>query len=120
MRRTTALLALATGLALPATGAAAPPRLFGTVGPGFTITLKDAKGKPVKTLKAGTYTIVVSDRSPIHNFVLEKARGGRFEREITGVGFTGRKTVTVRLSRGKWELFCAPHKGTMRGEITVR
>src|SRR5262245_40720465 len=67
--------------------------LRGTVGPGFTITLTKA-GKRVTRLAPGMYRIVVSDRSTIHNFVVEKS-GGKFERSITSVGFKGTKTLNV-------------------------
>ena len=56
------LLAIAAVVALPA--GAATPKLLGTVGPGFTITLTK------KPTKAGKYTLVVSDKSSIHNFHL--------------------------------------------------
>ena len=45
------------------------PKLLGTVGPGFTIALTTATHKKVVSLKHGTYSFVVSDKSPIHNFV---------------------------------------------------
>ena len=63
-RRTLAVVAAAAGLAVVAAqpAQAAHPRLLGTVGPGFTITLKNAHGKKVTTLKPGTYTVVISDR----------------------------------------------------------
>jgi hypothetical protein len=35
---------------------------------GFDITLNDASGRKVASLAPGTYTIVVHDRSAIHNF----------------------------------------------------
>ncbi|MER3410756.1 MAG: hypothetical protein C4306_11955 [Thermoleophilia bacterium] len=120
MRRTFAFAApvvgLVAALALAATAVAAPPRLFGTVGPGFTITLKDARGKPVRTLKAGTYTIVVSDKSSIHNFHLS---GPGVNKVITGVGFTGTKRVTLTLKKGKYSFVCDPHSSTMHGGFTV-
>ena len=62
--------------------------------------------------------IKVSDKSSIHNFVLEKS-GGKFEKAITSVGFTGTKTATVTLTKGKWEFYCAPHESSMKGEFTV-
>ena len=37
------------------------------LGPGFTITLKTTAGKAVKSMRTGTYTVVVRDRSRIHN-----------------------------------------------------
>jgi len=91
--------------------------LRGTVGPGFTITLTKA-GKRVTRLAPGMYRIVVSDRSTIHNFVIEKS-GGAFERSITSVGFKGTKTLNVRLTKGKWEFYCAPHESSMEGEFRV-
>ena len=38
-----------------------------TSGPGFTITLKTTAGKAVKSMRTGTYTVVVRDRSRIHD-----------------------------------------------------
>jgi plastocyanin len=111
--------AASLAVAASAPAAAKPVVLNGKVGPGFTITLKKGSQK-VKSLKAGLYKIVVSDRSPAHNFVLEKARGGGFEKSITSVPFTGAKTFTVKLTAGKWEFYCAPHEAQMRGEFTVK
>jgi plastocyanin len=91
------------------------PKLFGTVGPGFTITLKKS-GKLVKTLKAGRYTFVVSDRAGIHNFEIE---GPGVDREITHVSFRGTKTVTILLRRGIYKYYCKPHEGTMHGSFRV-
>ena len=54
-----------------ATSHATTPTLNGTVGPGYTITLKQ-NGKAVKSLKAGSYSFVIADKADIHNFVLEK------------------------------------------------
>jgi plastocyanin len=116
-RTTTLSLALATALGLAGTAAAAPPKLFGTVGPGFTITLKDAKGKTVKTLKAGKYTIVVSDKSSIHDFHLT---GPGVDAVITGIGFTGTRTVTLTLRKGKYSFVCDPHSSTMHGGFAVK
>ena len=70
------LLLGAVAVALVATSAATPmalPKLTGTVGPGFTISLKRGLA-PVKLLKAGKYTFVVSDKASIHNFQIEGPR----------------------------------------------
>ena len=117
------LLTAAAAVALAAAGSAvarseATPTLNATVGPGFTISLTQG-GKKVTRLKAGTYRIVVSDRSSAHNFVLERERGGAFERTLTSVGFTGTKTVTVRLGNGSWKYYCEPHESVMHGAFTV-
>jgi len=118
-----ALVAVSAAAALAtAVSASAAPKavlLKGAVGPGFTIALSKS-GVKVRSLKPGTYKIVISDRSSQHNFVLEKAKGGRFERQITSVPFTGTKTFTVKLTPGKWEFYCAPHESAMRGEFTVK
>ncbi|MFL5925319.1 MAG: plastocyanin/azurin family copper-binding protein [Gaiellaceae bacterium] len=110
-------------LLVAATGAfAAPSRtvtLKGSVGPGYTITLQE-NGQKVKTLRAGTYRFVVSDRASVHNFVLEKEHGGRFEKELTDVSAVGTKTVLVKLTPGTWKYYCEPHEATMVGSFTVR
>jgi len=100
-------------------GASSVTVLRGTVGPGFTINLTK-NGRKVTRLAPGQYRIVVSDRSPIHNFKLEKSRGGDFERTITAVGFKGTKTITVRLTPGSWEYYCQPHESSMKGHFVVR
>ena len=110
------------GLALAAqTQAMSVPKLTGTVGPGFTISLKNAAGKKVTTLKAGKYTFVVTDKSSFHNFELERtSKGARFEKEITDVSQkVAGKTVTYTLSPGKYKYYCKPHEDQMRGFFTV-
>ncbi len=118
--RTRIVLAACLAAALAAAGTAgarpAVTKLKGTVGPGFTITLRNASGKKVTSLKAGTYEITVSDKSPIHDFVLE---GAGLEEKITKVPFTGTKTVTVKLKKGKYEYYCTPHRSSMSGFLKV-
>ena len=116
-------LALAGILALTVAASAAfgrtakSPTLTGTVGPSFTISLKQ-NGKTVKSLKAGKYTFKVTDKATIHNFVLEKEHS-KFEKEITDVSDTGTKTVTINLTKGTWKYYCAPHESTMNGTFKV-
>jgi plastocyanin len=97
---------------------AATPTLKGTVGPGFTITLTSA-GKKVVKLKAGTYLFAIADRGAIHNFVLEKEKGGTFEKTITSVPFTGTKSVKIKLTAGEWKYYCRPHESAMFGSFKV-
>lgn len=97
-------------------GSTAAPALRGSVGPGFTIKLTKA-GKVVKTLRAGTYRLTVSDRSAQHNFVLERERGA--ERVVTSVPFVGTKTVTIKLSNGSWKVYCDPHAAVMVARFSV-
>ena len=113
-------LVLVATVAVAALAAAAPAtaatKLIATVGPGFTITLKTTTGKRVTTLKPGTYTIVVRDRSEDHNFFL---RGRGITRD-SGVEFVGTKTWTLRLRAGKYTYVCSPHVDSMKGGFTVR
>jgi plastocyanin len=112
------LVALAAGVALviPTTGSTASQAtlLTGTVGPGATITLKKG-GVKVRTLKAGRYTIRVSDKSNTHDFRLK----GSTSKAITGLAFMGTKSVTVTLRKGKVTYYCAPHAAFMKGSFTV-
>jgi plastocyanin len=108
------LAATAAGLSLVATSAAAPVKLTGTVGPGFTITLKKGTSKVTK-LKRGKYTFVIRDKSGIHNFHLKGPTSKRF----TSVSFTGTKTVTLTLKPGKYTYVCDPHASSMRGSFRV-
>ena len=98
---------------------ASTPKLKGTVGPGFSISLTKS-GQKVKTLKAGTYLFVISDKASIHNFVLEQVKGGKFEKDLTSVSFVGTKSVKIKLRAGKWKYYCAPHESTMHGFFTVK
>lgn len=111
-----ACLCLLAALA-PASSQAATPKLVASVGPGFTISLKNAAGAKVTTLKAGTYSITVKDRSPMHDFRL---RGPGVNRVISGVAAVGTKTVTLRLRAGKYVFTCQPHTAAMRGSFSVR
>jgi hypothetical protein len=121
VRRYLALtLAAALAAAVLAVGAlarhSATPTLVGTVGPGFTITLKKS-GTAVKTLKAGTYTLVIHDRATIHAWSLDGPHG--FAKDYTAVPFTGTKTLTVKLKTGKYKFYGPPHESVMFGRFTV-
>jgi plastocyanin len=105
---------LVTGLAMASS--TATPVLKGTVGPGYTISLKNASGKKVTKLTAGTYRFVVSDKASIHNFVLE---GPGVSKAITSIPFTGTKTVTVKLRKGKYKYYCHAHESSMFGYVVV-
>jgi plastocyanin len=83
------------------------PKLKGTIGPGYTISLKNAQGKRVTTLKHGKYTFAVQDKSNIHNFTLNGP--GVKNKMITGTSFVGPKTVTVTLKAGKYRYYCTVH-----------
>ena|SRR5215203_4806656 len=114
-----ACAALALALVATAFGGAQATTLKGTVGPGFTITLKKGT-KKVKSLSAGSYKFAISDKSNIHNFALEREKGGKFEKQLTSVGFQGKKTVTLKLKAGKYKYYCTPHESSMKGFFTVK
>ncbi|MDH4103715.1 MAG: plastocyanin/azurin family copper-binding protein [Thermoleophilia bacterium] len=92
-------------------------KLVLTSGPGFVITLKAGGGKTVKKMKRGTYTIVVRDRSPIHNAHVV-APG--FNRKTT-LRFVGSQTWKVKLARtGTLRFLCDPHAAAgMKGSAKV-
>ncbi|MDX6597691.1 MAG: Cupredoxin-like domain [Gaiellales bacterium] len=90
-------------------------QLIGTVGPGFSITLKTPSGGAVRTVRAGTYTVVVRDRSPEHNFHLR----GRGIDKSTSEGGTATQTWRVNLAAGTYTFVCDPHASMMRGSLRV-
>ena len=109
-------LTAALVVAAPTSAGMSATKLTGTVGPGFTISLKKA-GVKVKTLKHGTYTITVNDKSKAHNFRL---KGPGLNKQITSIAFKGTKTVTVKLKVGKYVYQCDPHVSLgMKGSFRV-
>jgi plastocyanin len=123
MSRRLLVAAAALGTALAVAGAAlsqgSATKLTGTVGPGFTIKLTKG-GKKFSSLKAGKYSFAITDKSSIHDFTLEQAKGGKFDKHLTSVPATGSKTVTVTLKKGKWKFYCSAHEGLMHGFFTVK
>ena len=103
------LLALVIGAIAALPVLAATPKITGTVGPGFTISLK-------KPTKAGKYTLVVSDKSTIHNFHLK----GKGVNVMTTVPATGSKTFKITLAKGKYTFLCDPHPTSMKGSFTIK
>jgi hypothetical protein len=112
------LAVLAFAAAALAGSQATHPKLLGVVGKNdaFKITLA-SKGKVAKILKAGTYTVVIQDDSTIHNYELDGPNGKSWT--FTSVGFTGTKTVTLKLVKGKYKAYCAPHESVMFQRFTV-
>ena len=94
--------------------------LKGTVGPGYTISLTKG-GKRVKSLTAGTYKFVISDKASIHDFTVEREKPSKpkVEKLLTGVGFTGTKTVTMKLTPGSWSFYCSVYEAEMHGDFKV-
>jgi plastocyanin len=94
-----------------------PKKLVLTSGPGYTIMLKTAAGKAVKSLKLGTYQVVARDRSSVHDAHIV-APG--FDRSTT-VRFVGTKTWKMKLAKtGTLRFLCDPHaRQGMRGSARV-
>src|SRR5215475_5536852 len=92
---------ITTILAAWATSAsAAPPKtISGTVGFGYEIHMS------AKTLKHGTYRLVIHDRSPYHDFHLT----GPGVDVATDVGTTETRTVVLKLRKGVYRYFCDSH-----------
>jgi plastocyanin len=109
------LLVLAVvALAGPAS-AGTTATLEANVGPGFTISLRDAGSAGVSHLDPGTYTIHVVDQSEEHNFHLT----GPGVDKATDVGTTGTQNWDVTLVDGTYRYVCDAHATTMRGSFTV-
>ena len=106
---TLAAIAAALGVSGLAPAATRNNTLIGTDGPGFTITMSK------KTVKAGTYTIVVHDKSNIHNFRLT----GPGVNKLTSVPWVGTKIWTVKLKKGIYRFVCDPHATVMKGVLRV-
>jgi plastocyanin len=102
-------------------GAAAPAQaattLRATVGPGSTITLKTSAGRTVRSLKAGSYVIVVRDRSKRHNFHLTGPTNAL--NRATTVRFVGTQSWRLTLTKGPYRFVCDAHARTMKGTFRV-
>jgi hypothetical protein len=112
-----AIVVAAVLVASAAATRSATTTLTGTDGPGFTITLK-LNGKAVKTLKAGTYKVVIHDMSSIHGWSLDGPHG--FAKDISPIPFTGTKTMTLKLKAGTYKFYCPNHESTMFGHFTAK
>lgn len=94
---------------------AQPAKLFGTVGPEFTISLADAQGARVSRLDPGAYEAEIRDLSDFHTFHLS----GPGVEERTEVEFTGQVTWRVTLRDGTYSFLCDVHPTAMRGSVRV-
>ncbi|MGI8605717.1 MAG: cupredoxin domain-containing protein [Gaiellaceae bacterium] len=115
MTRALVLLAASACVSLVLTGAAAAKTYYAKVGPGMTITLKNARGVKVSQILRGTHTVRVRDRSVLHNFHL---LGPNVNRK-TRLELTGLKFWTIKFAPGAYRYRCDPHRRHMRGGFTV-
>ena len=96
--------------------ASSATQLFGTVGPGFGIGLRDANGLGVRRLDPGAYTITVDDKSDLHNFHL---KGPGSVDKATSVEQLGKTTWNVTLVDGLYTYHCDAHPTQMHGSFRV-
>lgn len=73
--------------------------LTASVTPAGKLTLA-YKGQSIAKLKAGRYTISVTDKSTTIGFVVQKLRHATMS--ITGRSFVGKQSAKVELTAGKW------------------
>jgi plastocyanin len=116
IRTTVSVLVLAVVGAVLATSAGAKtPGLKGEVGPGFTIEVEKGN-RDVKTIKAGTYSLKVEDKSSAHNFHLI----GPGVNKKTTVAFKGETSWRIKLKPGRYTYQCDPHAAAgMKGSFRV-
>ena len=115
MRHIGVFLMVAAFAVLAGPAAADNPQLQASVGPGFTISLKDASGAKVTHLDPGTYAIHVVDQSDMHNFDLT-GPGVNKSTEVTEVG---EQDWTVTFTDGMYRYVCDVHATSMKGSFTV-
>ncbi len=115
MTRVLLLVAATVFVSLVVTGTAGARTYYAKVGPGMTITVKNAGGVKVSRIPRGTHTIRVRDTSVFHNFHLL----GTYVNRRTTVVFTGLKIWTIRFTPGAYRYRCDPHRLDMRGRFTV-
>jgi hypothetical protein len=64
------------------------------------------KGKAVTTLRAGRYTIALTDASRRSGFVVQQLHGGTIE--LSTASFTGKRSRPVDFSKGQWSFSPSP------------
>ena len=104
-----ALIAVVAAFAWPGVASAKVRSniLIGTDGPAFTITMNKT------TVRPGTYTIVIHDKSNIHNFHLF----GNGVNKRTSVPAIGTTRWTMKLKKGTYHFVCDPHQTIMHGVL---
>jgi hypothetical protein len=95
------LLGSSSGSGSASTAASLPLRgtLVATVSPSGTLKLT-YEGKGVTSLKAGRYTVSVSDHSAKGGFIIQGVKQGATT--VSGVAFVGKRTKALDLRAGQW------------------
>ena len=115
MRFLFAAVAAVLLFALAGGAGAQSPSVFGTVGPGFRISLSDASSNPVRHLDPGTYTFQIEDKGDIHNFHLT----GPGVDKATEIEQVATVMWTVTLTDGSYRFQCDAHPSTLKGNLAV-
>jgi plastocyanin len=118
-----AVAVVALVAALPATASPKAQTLTLAVNSdAFKIALTSG-GKKVTSVKPGTYTFKLVDKSGIHNVDLLKGsatmKDTKGKAVKTSVSGKESKTVTVKLAKGTYAFHCDPHASTMKGTLKV-
>ena len=64
------------------------------------------KGKRVRSLRAGRYSITVTDKSPKSGFALERTGGHAMK--LTAAAFVGKRSASLQLTAGRWFFLGGP------------
>jgi hypothetical protein len=115
MARRLLLAAAALVLAVPAIALAQATALTGTVGPGFTISLKNPDGSLVTHLDPGAFVVNVDDLGDLHNFHLT----GPGVDMSTSVPALEKVSWQLTLVEGRYRFQCDAHPTQMEGLFTV-
>jgi plastocyanin len=108
---------VAVSIPAAATGSSSATTLTGVVGPGFTISLKNADGTAVSHLDPGAYDITVTDNEITHNFHL-MGPGVDMSTDIEGASPTP-VTWSVTITDGTYTFQCDAHPTLMKGSFTA-
>ena len=91
------------------------PKLLATIGPANTISLRSGSGAALRQVKAGTYSVVVRDRSKLHNFHLV----GKGVNRRSAVAGTGTTTWKLKLAKGTLRFYSDMAPKTVKGSVKV-
>ena len=97
------------------TGAPPATTLTARVGPGFAVSVKTAYGQPLTALRAGTYTVAVTDSSTRESFHLAGPRTNR----ATKVRWRGTVSWPLTLRPGTYTYRSDRKGSTVRGRFVV-
>jgi hypothetical protein len=83
--------------------------LSATIAANGTVTLLQT-GKPLRKLKSGRYTFTVVSHDPRSGFSIERTASHTVA--VSRGAFTGKRSVSVSLTKGKWIFIATPGKAS--------